>query len=82
MKTTIEIPEPLFRKAQNLSKKKNITFKSLVEEGLRIVLQNYNLKREKIEITPFVFTGGIKKDISWAEIQEQLDRDEVDRVKK
>lgn len=42
MKTTIEIADDLFERAQHVARKEKTTFRSLTEQGLRIVLHNIN----------------------------------------
>ena len=39
MKTTIEIADDLFERAQRFARKEKTTFRSLTEQGLRIVLK-------------------------------------------
>lgn len=38
MKTTVEIADDLFERAQRLAEREKTTFRSLAEEGLRLVL--------------------------------------------
>jgi len=38
MKTTIEIPDPLFKQARRYAEARRITMKAVVEQGLRAVL--------------------------------------------
>ncbi len=40
MKTTIEIPKDLFRQAKIKAASEGITLRELIEQGLRLVLQN------------------------------------------
>jgi len=42
MKTTIEIPDPLFEKARELAARQDTTQKALVTEGLRRVVAERN----------------------------------------
>lgn len=39
MKTTVDIPEPVLEDAKRLAAKEGVTLKSLVEEGLRKVVE-------------------------------------------
>lgn len=42
VKTTIEIADDLFERVQRVARKEKTTFRSLTEQGLRIVLHNIN----------------------------------------
>lgn len=39
MKTTIEIPDPVFTEAKRVAQREKSTLRALVEEGLRLVLE-------------------------------------------
>lgn len=39
MKTTVDLPDALVREAQEVARAEGITFRTLVENGLRIVLE-------------------------------------------
>ncbi len=39
MKTTVEIADPLFQQIKNLASREGLSFRLLVEEGLRTVIQ-------------------------------------------
>ena len=43
MKTTIEIADDLFERAQRLARKGKMTFRSLTEQGLRLVFGPHGL---------------------------------------
>jgi len=47
MKTTVELPEELFRRAKAEAALRGRKFKDLVEEGLRLVLQTPRGERER-----------------------------------
>ena len=40
MKTTVEIADPLFHQAKDLVAKEGLRFRTLIEEGLRAVIDN------------------------------------------
>ena len=57
MKTTIEIADDLFERAQRVARKKKTTFRSLTEQGLRLVLKELQVKPR--ELPPLVTHPGI-----------------------
>ena len=48
MKTTIEIADDLFERAQRIARKEKTTFRSLTEQGLRLVLKEKQGKARKL----------------------------------
>ena len=50
MKTTIEIADDLFERVQRVARKENTTFRSLTEQGLRIVLKEKQAKLRQMEM--------------------------------
>ena len=77
MKTTIEIADDLFERAQRLARKEKTTFRSLTEQGLRIVLEEKQGKPRKLP--PLVtFNGeGLTdefKNASWDKIRDEIYR--------
>ena len=74
MKTTIEIADDLFTRAQELARKEETTFRALTEEGLRLVLQGQRKKQTKLPPLPTGGLGGLTeefKDKTWQEILEE-----------
>ena len=77
MKTTIEIADDLFERAQEVARKERITFRSLVELGLRLVL---NEKRARfVKPPPLITAGGDGltkefKNASWEKIRDEIYR--------
>ncbi len=41
MKTTVELPEELFREVQRVARDEGVSMRSLMEEGLRMVLERH-----------------------------------------
>ena len=41
MKTTVQIPDPLFEEARKVAQREKTTLKALIEKGLRKVLSEY-----------------------------------------
>ena len=75
MKTTIEIADDLFERAQRLARKEKTTFRSLTEQGLRLVLKGKQSKPKKLP--PLVTAGGhgLKdefKNAPWEKIRDEI----------
>jgi hypothetical protein len=56
VKTTIEIADSLFERAQNEARKRKTTFRALTEEGLRLALAAGSKARPK-RVRPLVTLG-------------------------
>ena len=74
MKTTIEIADDLFERVQRAARKEKTTFRSLAEQGLRLVLKE---KQDKPKKLPPLLTvpGGLTgefKDASWGKIRDGI----------
>lgn len=52
MKTTIELPDPLFKQAKHYAQAHHITMRALIEQGLRKIMA------EKKEDAPFKLRDG------------------------
>ena len=77
MKTTIEIADGLFDRAQRLARKEKMTFRSLTEQGLRLVLQGKQVKPKKLPPLVTVRGGGLTdefKHASWDKIRDASHR--------
>src|SRR5437867_652784 len=48
VKTTIEIADDLFERAQELARKERTSFRSLTEQGLRLVLDQKRVKSRRL----------------------------------
>ena len=75
MKTTIEIADDLFERAQRLARMEKTTFRSLTEQGLRIVLKEKQAKPKTLP--PLVtFRGeGLTdefKNAPWEKIRDEI----------
>ncbi len=75
MKTTMDIPDPLFRQAKALASAEKRTLRSLVEEGLRIVIGDRQ-KRGKFRLRDGSVSGkGVQPGIhegSWEKIRDMI----------
>lgn len=76
MKTTIEISDALFEKVQELARKQKVSFRSLTEEGLRLVLEEKSAAKPK-RMAPLVTFGecGLNrqtKEMDWEKIRDEI----------
>jgi len=76
MKTTIEIADDLFERAQKLARKERTTFRALTEEGLRLVLAGKHQNRPK-KLPPLVTFGEEGpteefRDWNWDQIRAEI----------
>ena len=75
MKTTIEIADDLFARAQRVARKENTTFRSLTEQGLRLVLKEKQAKPRKLPPLVVVHGGGLTdefKHAAWDKIRDAI----------
>jgi hypothetical protein len=73
MKTTIEIADDLFHRAQKLARDEKTTFRALTEEGLRYVVREKEKRSRKLRPLPTVNCGGLTEEFKNATWQEILD---------
>ena len=77
MKTTIEIADDLLS-GRNVARKENTTFRSLTEQGLRLVLKDKQAKAKKWKWQPVTFRGGGMtdefKNAGWDKIRDEIYR--------
>lgn len=78
MKTTVEISDALFKEAKRYAAKNNLTFRMVLESGLRKVVQEsaQPSKPFKLKKAPFKGTGMLK-DFTWDEIMELSSRESI-----
>jgi hypothetical protein len=77
MKTTIEIADDLFERAQRVARKEKTTFRALTEQGLRIVLKEKQSKPAKLPPLITVRGRGLTdafKDAPWEKIRDAFYR--------
>jgi hypothetical protein len=76
MKTTIEIADDLFERAQRVARKEKTTFRSLTEQGLRLVLKEKQTRPAGWKWKPVTFKGdGLTaefKNASWENIRDEI----------
>ena len=80
MKTSIEIAESLFKQAKRLSHLRNTSVRALVEEGLRLVLQQEE-RRKPVSQPKLLTFGGDgftdefkAKGLSWETLRDEIYR--------
>ena len=75
MKTTIDIADSLLTEAKLLAAQQETTVRSLVEEGLRHVLEKRN-RSEGFSLRPVTFRGnGVRPEVregSWERIRDLI----------
>ena len=77
MKTTIEIADDLFERAQRVARKEKTTFRSLTEHGLRLVLKEKQGKPQKLPPLVTVRGNGLTdefKNAPWEKIRDEIYR--------
>jgi hypothetical protein len=75
MKTTIEIADDLFERAQRLARTEKTTFRSLAEQGLRLVLKQKEAKTKSRKWKPVTRGGGLNpefRDWHWEKIRDLI----------
>ena len=77
MKTTLEIADDLFRRAQSVARKEKRTFRSLADQGLRLVLQEKQGQAKNLPPLVTVPGKGLSsefKNASWDKIRDEIYR--------
>lgn len=78
MKTTIEIADDLFERTQQVARKEKTTFRSLTEQGLRLVLKERMLRSPKWKWKAVVVQGkGLTDEFKrapWEKIRDEIYR--------
>jgi hypothetical protein len=66
MKTTVEISDPLLRRAKQLAARRGTTVWAIIEDGLRVVLEAERARREVEPIRTHTFGGhGLQPGLTW-----------------
>lgn len=71
MKTTVEIADPLFRQAKALAAQEGLNFRTLIEEGLRSVLDaRRSAAKEPFRLRDGSFKGGrgLQPGVNWQDL--------------
>ncbi|MBI5632997.1 MAG: type II toxin-antitoxin system VapB family antitoxin [Nitrospirae bacterium] len=73
MKTTIQIPDSLYREARKLATEEQTTLKALIEEGLRRIISEHR-QRDSFKLRSATFKGnGLQANMEgadWARIRD------------
>jgi hypothetical protein len=76
MKTTIEIADDLFERAQRVAQKEKTSFRALTETGLRLVLKEKQSAPKKRKWKPITRGGGfVTADINkigWERLRDEF----------
>jgi len=68
MKTTIDIADPLLRKAKRLAARRGVTLKSVIEEALRNALEAELSPQRPFRLRTHTFKGkGLQPGLSWGD---------------
>ena len=72
MKTTVEVADSLFAEAKAYAKARGLSFREVLEEGLRFTLQQ-GQRNQQFLLRDGSFRGeGLQSDLSWAEIRQRI----------
>jgi hypothetical protein len=73
MKTTVEIPDALFREVRVYAASRNLSFKQVMEAGLRKVLEEGRRQKKRFRLRDGSFGGqGMAIDGDWATIRRRI----------
>lgn len=75
MKTTIEIADDLFARAQQIARKEKTTFRALTEQGLRLVLRQKQAQPKTGKWKPVTRGGGLNpafRDWNWEKVRDLI----------
>jgi hypothetical protein len=78
VKTTIEIADDLFQRAQRVARQEKTTFRALTEQGLRLVLQQKQTQSTRWKWKPVTVRGeGLAPEFkrgNWDNIRDEIYR--------
>ena len=73
MKTTVEIADSLFAEARAAARNRGVSFRNLVEEGLRAVIDQSRRSAKPFRLRDGSVNGrGLRKPLSWEEIRREI----------
>ena len=72
MKTTVEVADSLLAEAKAYAKARGLSFREVLEEGLRFTLQQ-DRRNQQFHLRDGSFRGqGLQSDLSWEEIRQRI----------
>lgn len=75
MKTTVDLPEPLLREAQDLARRQDTTLKALIERGLRDAIVQQSRTEPFVLADKSVDGGGLQpafRGASWDQVRDAI----------
>lgn len=73
MKTTVEIPDSLFREAKQYAAKRGIPLRTVLEQGLEAVLRGSPRSSRRFRLKTVTTKGkGLASDRDWSEIRSMI----------
>ena len=73
MRTTLDLPDPLFRQAKKLAREREISFRALVTEALRRVIAE-KAPRGRFKLADHAYgRGGLVDGLSWTDWEQIRD---------
>ena len=73
MKTTVDIPDSLFQEARACAEARGVSFRQIVEEGLREVIRHSRESRQRFRLRDGSVGGqGRNRDFSWPELRRAI----------
>ena len=70
MKTTIDIADPILRRAKRVAGEEGVTLRELAEEGLEMALQNRAAKKSKgFRLVTFGDTKAERVSVDWESLR-------------
>ncbi len=76
MKTTIDIPDPIYKNIKKLAAEKGLTFKAIIEAAVREYLEYPHRRRPSFRLKKHPFGGqGLQEGIvegNWAQIRSLI----------
>ena len=71
MKTTVEISDPLFRTVKTYCGERGLSFRQVVEEGLRLAVRE-QASGSRFRLKPFGFKGDGQIMTDWSTIRDTI----------
>lgn len=73
MKTTVEISDSLFAEARSLAESEGTTLRNLVEDGLRVVIQQKKQRKPRFRLKDGSVGGkGLRPGLDWRGVRDMI----------